>query len=734
MEPVEEDDEDLIPIPKSEDDVLVVDEESLFARDPLGRLIRVDAPTEADLEKSVRVRIDGSGWIEVPKAVPATDAQGNTLFHPDGSTVVRASSILDASREIPPPAGGATRIPLLCHQNHLTPIAVCRVCVVQIVVTNPKDPSAKPRVQRKLLPACQHRAEDGLEVHTMWSPEQQYRKAVRSSVQVLCELLTGDHLHPSRDSSLRHRDQKYHNELADLAKTIRVNWETFPADAVTPREKLDRGRATDSDDPLGSFLAAGGGPRSKSSSSSSSVSMTSMSSMSLGSLGMMSFGSMMLPRFAPKPAEPEKLVGWVDGLPDTANGQKPSREETSKIVSSPPFVVDHNNCILCDRCIRSCSEVKPFKVIGRSGKGPTTQIAFDLRSLPMAESSCRACGECMTACPTGAITFQYRVNDADPTPTTAPGVGADDLLSHPLFGRMPKAFLEWNRGAVRRRDVKAGTVIAEEGEFGATAFILEDGYLAVCRKGAVAPENLPLQKNPNVVKAIQAIPTRYGTPIWVQSPDPGDVIGEMAPLSHARRNATLIALNRARVLEIDRNVLHVMLRDPENRERLDRRYAQRALREFLPRLAVGPGLFGALTKAELDAFIQYVTPSVQLVRATPGYVVCREGEPADNFYLIRLGFVGLTIGGGAVVRAPLKQGDSFGELAVMTRRLIGPTEGLPAHVQRGIRTATCTALDHAELVTIHGPDFETFFGRPDNAGMLWKLRTRGLDLLRRGPK
>src|SRR4029077_12525804 len=81
---------------------------------------------------------------------------------------------------------------------------------------------------------------------------------------------------------------------------------------------------------------------------------------------------------------------------------------------APPFLVDHNNCILCDRCIRACSDVKPFKVIGRSGKGASTRIAFDLAEVPMAQSSCRSCGECMTACPTGAITFQYRVVDASP--------------------------------------------------------------------------------------------------------------------------------------------------------------------------------------------------------------------------------------------------------------------------------------------------------------------------------
>jgi formate dehydrogenase major subunit len=71
--------------------------------------------------------------------------------------------------------------------------------------------------------------------------------------------------------------------------------------------------------------------------------------------------------------------------------------------SSPVIAVNHDACILCDRCTRACDDVQGNDVIGRSGKGFSTLIAFDL-SDPMGASSCVSCGECVAACPTGALT------------------------------------------------------------------------------------------------------------------------------------------------------------------------------------------------------------------------------------------------------------------------------------------------------------------------------------------
>ncbi len=70
--------------------------------------------------------------------------------------------------------------------------------------------------------------------------------------------------------------------------------------------------------------------------------------------------------------------------------------------SSKVIEVDHQACILCDRCIRACDDVQSNEVIGRSGKGYDTRIAFDL-DVPMGESTCVSCGECAAACPTGAL-------------------------------------------------------------------------------------------------------------------------------------------------------------------------------------------------------------------------------------------------------------------------------------------------------------------------------------------
>lgn len=70
--------------------------------------------------------------------------------------------------------------------------------------------------------------------------------------------------------------------------------------------------------------------------------------------------------------------------------------------SSPVIAVNHQACILCDRCIRGCDDIQSNEVLGRTGKGYTARIAFDLDN-PMGASTCVACGECVAVCPTGAL-------------------------------------------------------------------------------------------------------------------------------------------------------------------------------------------------------------------------------------------------------------------------------------------------------------------------------------------
>lgn len=92
--------------------------------------------------------------------------------------------------------------------------------------------------------------------------------------------------------------------------------------------------------------------------------------------------------------------------------------------SSPVIHVDHQACIMCDRCIRACDEVQVNDVIGRTGKGYTTRISFDLDD-PMGRSSCVACGECEKVCPTGALALQD-LFEAGGGPKVGAAAGAQD--------------------------------------------------------------------------------------------------------------------------------------------------------------------------------------------------------------------------------------------------------------------------------------------------------------------
>jgi predicted molibdopterin-dependent oxidoreductase YjgC len=69
-----------------------------------------------------------------------------------------------------------------------------------------------------------------------------------------------------------------------------------------------------------------------------------------------------------------------------------------------PFLLhDPNRCILCRRCVRACREIAVNDVWSISGRGDTSSIStfFDI---PMENAGCLSCGECVSLCPTGALT------------------------------------------------------------------------------------------------------------------------------------------------------------------------------------------------------------------------------------------------------------------------------------------------------------------------------------------
>ncbi len=96
-----------------------------------------------------------------------------------------------------------------------------------------------------------------------------------------------------------------------------------------------------------------------------------------------------------------KLWGWAERL-GVESSRFPAREQVAPDSSHTAIAVNLDACIHCNLCVRACREVQVNDVIGMAYRGHGAKIVFDF-DRPMGESTCVACGECVQACPTGAL-------------------------------------------------------------------------------------------------------------------------------------------------------------------------------------------------------------------------------------------------------------------------------------------------------------------------------------------
>ncbi|MEY2526455.1 MAG: hypothetical protein QOE73_1226 [Verrucomicrobiota bacterium] len=314
--------------------------------------------------------------------------------------------------------------------------------------------------------------------------------------------------------------------------------------------------------------------------------------------------------------------------------------------------------------------------------------------------------------------------------TSGEPLSVDKLIEYlPALKEVARAQLEnWAKGAAVLHHFRKGEMVCEEGEFGSTAYYIVSGTVDIFINNPLAHLRTRPQTgffgrgfkrmksfltDDNEDRRAEAGQRRFiGIDASVDLPmhrplaqlGPGDLFGEMTCRTYQPRSATVQAREPCVMVEMLRVILDMLVGNRQVSEaskatskvkvptfkgtsfktELDNKYRERSLNNHLRSVP----LFATLS----EEFIQHLKENVELVSYNQGQVICKEGDDADAFYLIRSGMVRVsqTMPGGEMVRTYLSRGDYFGEIGLL----------------RAIkRTATCSALDAVDVVKIPAGEF-----------------------------
>jgi NADP-reducing hydrogenase subunit HndD len=248
-------------------------------------------------------RIPAAPLVQAPPSVSLT-IDGHEVSAPAGST------ILDACR-----AEGID-VPTMCWLENLTPVNVCRVCVVEVAGS------------RVLAPACSRKVEPGMEVQTE-------SERVRASRKVVLEFLAS-----SVDTSLAGPAAPD----GDFARYL----ERYGADPAR-------------------------------------------------------YGQ---PGAAARAGERDHHEAGHHHSPSAAEAARASNVGQPAKLDNDLYVRDYSKCILCYKCVEACGEdAQNTFAIAVAGRGFDARISTEW-NVPLPQSACVYCGNCIGVCPTGALMFK----------------------------------------------------------------------------------------------------------------------------------------------------------------------------------------------------------------------------------------------------------------------------------------------------------------------------------------
>jgi CRP-like cAMP-binding protein/Fe-S-cluster-containing hydrogenase component 2 len=306
---------------------------------------------------------------------------------------------------------------------------------------------------------------------------------------------------------------------------------------------------------------------------------------------------------------------------------------------------------------------------------------------------------------------------------------ADELRTYPPFAHIDRKLLAQQfSGAAWSRQYKSGEYVCRQGEFGKTAFYIVSGKVRVVLPTA---EGAPKAK-------VKAGGSWLGNLLWrgrvkrkpkepafipvdaSQDADPvtrsvvltkGDFVGEMACLRRLPRAADVIAEEDTVCLEILPNLFAKIAEHPQQRkwreekaqflrENPDKRFEKPRPPDTAIQILQRQRAKVELRQCEIlksipDDVVDAISERVDLVDFVPGEVLCRQGDPSNEFYLIRRGFVKVAVRHpGAtedLVINYMSRGGYFGEIGLLRNEP---------------RSATCTAVGNVEVIALSKADFD----------------------------